>query len=37
MIKEALEKDKDFAKVLRNMGCKTGMRVKSKTATRELF
>jgi hypothetical protein len=37
MLKDALEKDKDFTKALRNMGCKTRMRVRNKTAARELF
>jgi len=37
MLKDALEKDKDFTKVLRMMGCKTRMRVRNKTAARELF
>jgi hypothetical protein len=34
MLKDALEKDKDFTKALRNMGCKTRMRVRNKTAAR---
>jgi hypothetical protein len=37
MIKDALEKEKDFTKALRNMGCKTGLRVRNKSAARELF
>jgi|JI6StandDraft_1071083.scaffolds.fasta_scaffold285679_2 hypothetical protein len=37
MLKEAVEKDKDFTGVLRKMGCKTRMRVRNKTAAKELF
>ena len=37
MLKDAIEKDKDFVQVLRQMGCKTRMRVRNKTAARELF
>lgn len=34
MLKDALDKDKDFKGALRNMGCKTRMRVRNKTAAR---
>lgn len=37
MLKEAVEKDKDFTGALRKMGCKTRMRVRNKTAAKELF
>lgn len=37
MLKDAIERDKDFTKTLRNMGCKTRMRARNKTAARELF
>jgi hypothetical protein len=37
MLKDAVEKDKDFTRALRNMGCKTGLRVRNKSAARELF
>lgn len=37
MLKDAIEKDKDMNGVLRMMGCKTRMRVRNKTAAKELF
>lgn len=37
MLKEAIDKDKDYGGVLRTMGCKTRMRVRNKTAAKELF
>lgn len=37
MLKDAIDKDKDIAEVLRNLGCKTRMRVRNKTGTKQLF
>lgn len=37
MLREAISDDKEFPEALRKVGCKTRMRVRNKSASRELF